>query len=249
MTENPTPRPDRFAERTDEDATTAFRAQDGTGPRSDGVVPYYEAPPYPGQQQQVATPRAVTPPLVSEPADDEGHVVPVSRGTTDLGLLLLRVGLGAVIGGHGLQKVFGLFNGPGLDGFRGLLEGSGYRYPQILSYVGSLTELIAGALLILGFVTPLAAAAALGTTINAWFVADLADPGFAFFVGNGGQEHEMLLVVLAGAVAFAGPGRYSLDARRGWAARPRASSWLSAVVGIAAGLVVWFVLNGTTPFA
>lgn len=255
--------------------TRAMSAQDGTdeptsvlrtgdaparsGRSGDGLdIPTYTAPDRarPGYAEPQYIPPASSSTgddvdgLLGEPREEEeADVVPLRRGTTDLGLLLLRVGLGAVLLGHGLQKAFGLFDGPGIDGYRQLLEGSGYRYPEILAYVGSLTELVAGGLLILGLVTPVAAAAALATTINVWFVADLAQPGFAFFVANGGQEYEMLLVVLAAAVAFAGPGRYSLDGRRGWASRPRASSWLSAVVGIAAGLVVWFLLVGTTPFA
>ncbi len=240
--------------RTEGGATASGRVDDGLD------IPTYTAPER--ARPGYAEPRYISPAssstgddvdgLLGEPREveeEEEVVVPLRRGTTDLGLLLLRVGLGAVLLGHGLQKAFGLFDGLGIDGYRQLLESSGYRYPDVLAYVGSLTELVAGVLLVLGLVTPVAAAAALATTINVWFVADLAQPGFAFFVANGGQEREMLLVVLAAAVAFAGPGRYSLDGRRGWASRPRASSWLSAVVGIAAGLVVWFLLVGTVPFA
>lgn len=248
MTENPTSQPDRSVPRADEDATTAFRSQDEHG--SGGAVPYYEAPAHPGQAHDAPTTRTTTSaPLVAEPADDEGHVAPVQRGTTDLGLLLLRVALGVVLLAHGSQKLFALFDGPGINGFESLLDRSGYQHAHLLSYVGSITEVGAGVLLVLGLLTPLAGAAALGTTINAWLVADLARPGFRFFVSAQGQEYELVLVVLAAVVVLVGPGRFSLDRRRGWATRPLLSSWLCLVLGVASGLLVWFLLNGATPFA
>jgi putative oxidoreductase len=261
VTENPTPQPDRPAEGSGQDATTAFAAQGQPSPpssggvRGDGVrgdgdgVPYYQAPAHPGQRQDVAAPRTVSPPLVSEPADDEGHVAQAPRGTTDLGLLLLRVGLGVILLAHGSQNLFALFHGPGINGFEDLLTRAGYAHAHLLAYLGSIAEVGAGAFLVLGLLTPLAGAAALGTTINAWFVADQAAPGFRFFVSAQGQELEMLLVLLAAVVVLLGPGRFSLDRRRGWATRPLLSSWLGLVLGVAAGLLVWFLLNGATPFA
>ncbi|PRC62288.1 hypothetical protein C6A85_03885, partial [Mycobacterium sp. ITM-2017-0098] len=55
------------------------------------------------------------------------------RGTQDLGLLLLRVAVGALFIGHGLQKVFGWWGGPGLDGFRDTLTDVGFRNTDILT--------------------------------------------------------------------------------------------------------------------
>ena len=47
------------------------------------------------------------------------------RGTQDLGLLLLRVGFGALLIAHGLQKAFGWWGGQGLDGFEQSLSDTG----------------------------------------------------------------------------------------------------------------------------
>src|SRR3954471_3561424 len=49
------------------------------------------------------------------------------RGTQDLGLMLLRVGLGALLIAHGLQKAFGWWGGSGLGGFQQSLSDLGYQ--------------------------------------------------------------------------------------------------------------------------
>ena len=57
------------------------------------------------------------------------------RGTQDLGLLVLRLGVGAILIVHGLQKAFGLWGGPGLDGWGDSLTAMGFKYADILTYV------------------------------------------------------------------------------------------------------------------
>jgi putative oxidoreductase len=99
------------------------------------------------------------------------------RGTQDLGLLVLRVGLGVVLVAHGLQKLFGWWGGEGLTGFRNSLSDIGYQHADILTYCAAGGEIAAGVLLVLGLFTPLAAAGALAYLINgllrrrSWLVA------------------------------------------------------------------------------
>lgn len=175
---------------------------------------------------------------------------PVRRGTGDLGLLVLRLVLGADLLGHGLQKLPGLFGGSGIDGYTQLLRDGGYRQPGVLAYVGAISEIGAGALLVLGLLTPLAAAAATGVLVNTWFFREAATPGeFQFFFSQGGAELEIVLLAVAVVVALAGPGRAALDARRRWATRPTWDGVLAVVVGAGAGVAVWFLLNGANPFA
>lgn len=85
-------------------------------------------------------------------------VLPRGNVSVDIGLLVLRLVLGATFVGHGLQKVFGLFGGAGIDGFAQGLERFGFRTTTVLSWVTGLTELLGGALVLLGAATPLAAA-------------------------------------------------------------------------------------------
>lgn len=171
------------------------------------------------------------------------------RGTQHLGLLVLRVGLGVVLAAHGLQKLFGWWGGSGVTGFRNSLSDVGYQHADILAYVSAGGELVAGVLLILGLFTPVAAAGALAFLINGLLASVSVRPhtrNFSFFLPEG-HEYQITLIAMAAAVILCGPGRYGLDARRGWAHRPFIGSFVALLAGIAAGVGVWVALNGVNP--
>lgn len=178
------------------------------------------------------------------------------RGTLDLGLLLLRAGVGAIMVAHGLQKLFGWWNGPGLDGFEDMLVNQsntaiGFQgdWAQPLAIVGALSETIGGVLLVLGLLTPIAASAVLGVMLVAAAYKTTLAGGFSFFAAAGGVEFELLLALCAAVIILTGPGLYSLDNPRGWARRPFLGSAVWLVVGIAAAVAVWILTNGTNPFS
>jgi putative oxidoreductase len=171
------------------------------------------------------------------------------RGTQHLGLLVLRAGLGVVLGAHGLQKLFGWWGGSGVSGFRNSLTDVGYQHADILAYVSAGGELVAGVLLVLGLFTPLAAAGALAFLINGLLATISVRPhtrNFSFFLPEG-HEYQITLIAMAAAVILCGPGRYGLDARRGWAHRPFIGSFVALLAGIGAGIGVWVALNGMNP--
>lgn len=175
------------------------------------------------------------------------------RGTLDLGLLVLRMVLGAIVFAHGLQKLTGQWGGPDLDGFHSLLDSSGFQYAHALSIAGPVGEVIVGALLVLGLLTPIAAAGAIAILVNAWCFVQAGTPGVQFFTNQSGAagsgvEFETMLLAAAVALTLTGPGLISLDVKRGWVRRPLASAWLFLVIGVAAGVVVWIVFNGANPF-
>ncbi len=179
-------------------------------------------------------------------ADDERVRVAARRGTQHLGLLILRVGLGAVLVAHGLQKLFGWWGGQGLNGFKNSLSDIGYQHADILTYCAAGGEIAAGVLLVLGLFTPLAAAGALAYLTNsllAGLFAQHNSRSFPFFLPNG-HEYEITLIVMATAVILVGPGRYGFDAGRGWARRPFIGSFAALVAGIGAGVALWVLLNG-----
>ena len=173
------------------------------------------------------------------------------RGTQDLGLLLLRVAVGALFIGHGLQKVFGWWGGPGLGGFRESLADVGFRNADILTYVAAGGQIAAGVLLVLGLFTPIAAAGALGYLVTSILAeASIAhdEARLSAFLTDG-HEYQVVLLCAVAAIILVGPGRYGLDAGRGWARRPFLGSIAALILGAGAGVAIWVLLNGANPLA
>lgn len=154
----------------------------------------------------------------------------------DAGLLLIRLVLGTIMAAHGAQKLFGWFGGFGIGGTGGWLESMGFRRGRLHATVNGLAEFGGGMLLVLGFLTPLAAAAVVGVM----FVAiTLVHWHNGFFNSNGGYEFNLLIVATATALAITGPGDTSIDHLFGWtlAGLP----WALAALGLAA-VAAWSVL-------
>lgn len=210
--------------------------------------------PLPYVSPAAPNPYATAPAVPTEigPHDAEQQIrIAGRRGTLDLGLLVLRLGLGALMIVHGLQKAFGWWGGSGLGGFEGSLSELGYQHAGVLTYVGAGAQIGAGLLLVLGLFTPLAAAAALAYLVNALLasIAAQQNVGFADYVTATGLEHQVVLVLLAAALTLTGPGRYGFDAGRGWARRPFVGSFLALLLGVGLGIGMWVLLNGANQLA
>jgi putative oxidoreductase len=192
---------------------------------------------------------ALTPGIDTGDRADERVAAADRRGTQDLGLLLLRAVVGAILVAHGLQKAFGLWGGQGLESFKNSLADMGYQHADVLTYVAAGTQLAAGVLLVLGLFTPLAAGAALAYLVNglaANVAAQHAAGSIGFFQPNG-NEYQILLAVALVAIILVGPGRYGFDAGRGWARRPFLGSCAALLLGIGVGVGTWILLNGSNP--
>ena len=131
----------------------------------------------------------------------------------NIALLLIRVVVGGILAAHGSQKVFGWFGGHGLRATGQFLESLGFRpgHPYALLLGGS--ELIGGLALGSGFVTPLAAAAVAAVMLAAIAVVHWQK---GFLDTGGGYEFPLVLAVAAIAMAFSGPGRWSIDHAVDW---------------------------------
>jgi putative oxidoreductase len=147
----------------------------------------------------------------------------------EAGLLLIRVVLGGIMAGHGAQKLFGWFGGHGLAGTRGWLDTMGFKPARLHAAVVGLAEFGGGALLVLGLLTPLAAAAVAGVMFVAIAIVHWKN---GFFNSSGGYEFNLLIVTLAVGLAITGPGEISIDHLAGWSLAGPA--WGLAALGIAA---------------
>jgi putative oxidoreductase len=158
--------------------------------------------------------------------------------SADLGLLVVRLVLGGVFLAHGAQKLFGVLGGPGPDGFARMLADLGFEQTELLAQITGGTEVLAGALLVLGLFTPLAAAGILGVMGS----AVVLHAGNGFFLPNG-VEYEAVLAAVAFGLMFAGPGRVALDRGRAWSRRPGVFGVIGLVLAVVAAAVVLLVLR------
>jgi len=132
--------------------------------------------------------------------------------SVDLGILIIRVLFGAALAAHGAQKLFGWFGGYGLKGTGGFFEQLGFRPGVPFAAAAGLSEFGGGVLLTLGLFTPFGAAAVLSAMLVAIVSVHLKN---GFFAMGNGFELPFLYAVAAFALAFTGPGAFSLDALLG----------------------------------
>src|SRR3954470_20084532 len=114
----------------------------------------------------------------------------------DIALLVLRVVVGLLFAAHGAQKLFGSFGGHGLAGTAGFFDSIGMKPGRRNATAAGAAELSAGVLLVLGLLTPLAAALIIAVMTVA-IVAVHAQKGP--WATEGGYEYNLVL----GTVAFA----------------------------------------------
>jgi putative oxidoreductase len=161
----------------------------------------------------------------------------------DFGLLVLRVVIGLTLAGHGSQKMFGWFGGPGLKGFSGGTKRMGFRPPLLWAVVAALGEFGGGLLLALGLLTPLGALGMMGSMFVA--IRKVHWPK-GFWNSKGGIEFPLSLWTVAFSVGIAGPGALSLDHLIGWPVnQPVAFVIASAVLMVA----LWVVTQVSKPEA
>jgi len=125
--------------------------------------------------------------------------------------LLLRLVLGGLFIGHGTQKLFGWFEGPGLDATAQGFEAMGARPGRLNAIAASGTETAGGALLALGLATPLAASSLIAVMLTAINRVHLKN---GFWVAKGGYEFNLTLIAALLALVEAGPGPLSFDGER-----------------------------------
>lgn len=159
-----------------------------------------------------------------------------------LGLLLLRVVLGGLFVGHGAQKLWGSFSGPGPDGTGMFFESLGLRPGKPMALAAGGSEVAGGTLIGLGLFTPVGATLISSTMFTAIWKVHRQN---GVWVTNGGYEYNMLIIALLFALADVGPGDLSLDSALdnemngpGWA--------LLSALAAAAGAAGTIALGGSS---
>jgi putative oxidoreductase len=125
---------------------------------------------------------------------------------------ILRVVIGALFMGHGLQKLAGWFGGHGVEGTGQFFESLGLRPGKRHATAAGAAETAGGALLALGLFTPVAAAALTGTMATAVKTVHLKNGPWA---ADGGWEYNAVLIAAVIALTETGPGPLSLDSKLG----------------------------------
>lgn len=129
----------------------------------------------------------------------------------DIGSLVLRIAIGGTLVAHGWNHAFG---GGGLAGTARWFESIGIRPGRVHAMAATITEIGAGLMLLLGLLTPVAAAGVVGS-MGVALVANHLRNGFFIFRPGEGYEYVLNLVLGASAIGALGGGAISLDAALG----------------------------------
>lgn len=148
---------------------------------------------------------------------------------SDAVLLVLRVWLGIVMVAHGYHHA------RSLEGTAKWFASKGFQNASLFALASAAGEFAIGAGLIVGFLTPFAAAGLVAVAATAFWTIHRFAGFYVFKRPDEGWEYVGTLAVAATVLAALGPGRYSLDSALGWA--DSLDGWTGLVI-IGGGLVV-----------
>lgn len=150
----------------------------------------------------------------------------------NLSLLVLRLVVGLTFAGHGAQKAFGWWNGPGPQKWEAAMTSMRFQPARFWAVLSIGVELIGGLLLAVGLLTPWAAMVLIGQSMVIILKAHLPK---GFWNRDGGLEFPLALAAGVVAILGVGPGSYSIDSAIAYGL-PEAARWLLLAIGIIGGV-------------
>jgi putative oxidoreductase len=131
----------------------------------------------------------------------------------DTATMILRVLLGVVFFPHGMQKLLGLFGGPGFAGTMHMFE-TYLSIPALFAFLAIIAEGLGSLGLLSGFLTRLSA---FGIGTNMVVAVLMIHHKFGFFMNWDGKqpgegiEYHILVIAIALALIIRGGGKWSVD--------------------------------------
>lgn len=162
----------------------------------------------------------------------------VDPDQVNLGLLVLRTTVGATMVAHGVNHVVG---GGRIAGTARWFARLGMHPGLVHAWLASLTEILAGSMLVAGLLTPLAAGACAGVLLVAW-ITNHRGNGFFIFRPGEGWEYVMNLCLASLVIAALGPGEWSLDEAVGF----ELDGWRAPAAALAISIGGTVLLLATT---
>ncbi len=159
----------------------------------------------------------------------------------DVETLVIRGAVGGLMTGHGAQKLFGAFGGPGLKGTAGFMESLGLQPGHYWGTAAALSEFGGGTLTTLGLLSPLGPIGIISSMSMAWGKAHWGKP---IWGTSGGAELPATNIAICLALIMAGPGTYSLDHAFGI----KLPGWVGTVAALtAAGAIAYGMSQQPAP--
>lgn len=116
------------------------------------------------------------------------------------GPFILRMGVGAFSIIHGTQKLFGAFDGPGLQKFSGICSAMGLKPPDIWAITIAIIQFLAGIFLVFGIMTRVA-------SLLVGIIIAVMIAGGVILVDI---EYQIVLIASCLSLLFTGGGRAAL---------------------------------------
>lgn len=156
-------------------------------------------------------------------------------------LFILRIVIGLIFVAHGSQKLFGWFGGPGMERHTGLMKKLHLHPAGFWAWTSALAEFFGGWGLVIGFLTPFAATAVIGSMLVA--ILKVHRPN-GLWNQNGGYEWPLVLAVNGLVLGLLGPGDFAVDTALGLTLPEPLTFGVTFVIMVV--VVSWAIISSST---